>query len=143
VIFSKYIITKCKTPLEKKAWAPTYRPEERTQLLRLDEETVPGAKIFAQSAWYWPAMAKKGPSEGATKPHIHDYDEVLGLIGTDPDDPFNLCGESEITLGGEKHIVNKSALIYIPAGLEHGPMRQVKMDRPVIHFEFRNSGKHQ
>jgi hypothetical protein len=140
--YSKYIITRCVNPEQKNAWSPTYRPQDRTKILRLDEKVVKGAKLFAEAAWFWPAMVETEISERSTKPHVHTYYEVLGLIGTNPDDPYDLCGESEITLGGEKHIINKSVLIYIPAGLEHGPFREMKMNRPIIHVECRNSGIH-
>jgi hypothetical protein len=140
--YSKYIITSCKDTEQKNAWSPTYRPQDRTKILHMDEEVVKGAKLYTAAVWFWPAMIKTEISERSTKPHVHDYDEVLGLIGTNPDDPYDLCGESEVTLGGEKHIVNKSALIYIPAGLEHGPFRETRIDRPIFHFECRNSGRH-
>ncbi len=140
--YSKYIITRCVNPEQRHDWSPTYSPQDRTKILRLDEDVITGAKLFAEAVWFWPAMIETEISERSTKPHVHPYDEVLGLIGTNPDDPYDLCGESEIILGGEKHIVNKSALIYIPAGLEHGPFSETRIDRPIIHFECRKSGTH-
>jgi hypothetical protein len=141
--FSKYIITRIVKPEQKHDWSPTYRPQDRTKILRLDDSILKEAKAFAEAAWFWPAMVENEVSARSTKPHVHDYDEVLGLIGTNPDAPYDLCGETEVFLGGERHIINKSSLIYIPAGLEHGPFRENKMTRPMIHFECRNSGKHQ
>lgn len=140
--FSKYIITRRVNPEQKNAWSPAYRPQDRTKLMRLDEEVVKGAKLFAEAVWFWPSMTETNISERSTKTHVHDYDEVLGLIGTNPGDPYDLCGETEVFLGGERHIINKSVLLYVPAGLEHGPFRELKMDRPIIHFECRNSGRH-
>jgi hypothetical protein len=140
--YSKYIITHYVNNEQKKDWAPSYRPQDKTKILRLDEEVVKGAKLFASAVWFWPVMMEVDSSQRSTKPHVHTYDEVLGLVGTNPDDPSDLGGETEATLGGEKHVVNKSCLIYIPAGLEHGPFREIKMNRPIIHFECRNSGKH-
>jgi hypothetical protein len=140
--FSKYIITQPVNSEQKNTWGPNYRPQDRTRLLRLDEEVVKGAKLFAAAVWLWPAVCENEISARSTKPHVHDYDEVLGVVGTNPDDPHDLCGETEAFIGGERHIINKSALIYIPAGLEHGPFRPLKMERPTFHFEFRNSGKH-
>ena len=68
--------------------------------------------------------------------------KYLGLIGTNPDDPHDLGGEAEITLEGEKHVVNKSCLIYLPAGLEHGPFKQTKITRPIFHFNSGMTGTH-
>jgi len=140
--YSKYIITHCVNPGQRREWSHAYNPQDRTKILSLDEEVVKGAKLFASAVWFWPAMMKTAISERSTRPHVHTYDEVLGLIGTNPENPADLCGETEIILGGEKHLVNKSALIYIPAGLEHGPFRETRIDRPIIHFECRSSGKH-
>jgi hypothetical protein len=140
--YSKYIITRCATPEKQNAWSPTYKPGDRTKILRFDEEALSGAELFAEAAWFFPSMVKSELAARSTKPHVHDYDEVLGLIGTDPKDPYDLCGESEVFLGGERYIIDRSALIYIPAGLEHGPFRQLKMDKPIIHIECRSSGTH-
>jgi hypothetical protein len=138
--FSKYIITQPVRSEKEEAWSPTYRPQDRTRLLRLDDKAVKGAKMYSQAVWFWPSMVETKISERSTRPHVHDYDEVLGLVGTNPDNPHDLCAETEVFIGGERHIINKSSLLYLPAGLEHGPFRQLKMDKPVIHFEFRNSG---
>jgi hypothetical protein len=140
--YSKYIMTQCANPEKQNTWSPVYRPQDRTKILRYDEEVFKGAKLFAEAAWFFPTMVETKITERSTKPHVHDYDEVLGLIGTNPADPHDLCGESEVFIGGEKYIIDKSVLIYIPAGVEHGPFRELKMDRPIIHIECRNSGKH-
>jgi hypothetical protein len=140
--YSKYIITQCANPEKQNAWSPTYRPQDRIKILRVDEEVVQGAKLFASAAWFFPTMVQTEISERSTKPHVHTYDEVLGVIGTDPDNPHDLCAKTEVVIGGEKYIIDKSVLIYIPAGVEHGPFRELEMDKPIIYIECRNSGKH-
>ncbi len=141
--YSKYIITEYVKPQEENAWSPAYRPQDRTRILRLDEDIVKGAKLYVGCVWFWPKMLDTAMSERSTKVHSHNYDEVLGIIGTNPDNPRDLCGESEITIGGETHYVDKSCLIYVPAGLEHGPFRETRIDRPIFHFECRSSGARQ
>ncbi|HEX2958956.1 MAG TPA: hypothetical protein VHO70_19130 [Chitinispirillaceae bacterium] len=97
------------------------------------------SKLFVECTWFWPAMVKDRTLEQrSTTPHVHDYDEVLGLVGTNPDDPRDLGGETEVYLGGERHVITKSCLIYLPAGLEHGPFREVDIKRPIFHFECRS-----
>jgi hypothetical protein len=81
-----------------------------------------------------PAITENKSPSSDVKPHKHDYDEVLALIGSNPDDPNNLNGELEIFLNGEKHLITKSVMIFLPAGLEHGPIRWLRVDRPVFHF---------
>jgi len=139
--YGKYIITEFKKPKEDFAWGATYRPGDRTPLLYLDTDVIEGA-FYIEVHWFWPAMTKNKSEERKTKPHIHDYDEVLALIGTDPDDPKDLCGECEVWLNGEKHIINKSCMIFIPKRLEHGPIMMNRIDRPILHFSCGTAKKH-
>jgi hypothetical protein len=140
--YSKYIITDYRKPHEvKKAWASTYLDKEETRILYMGDDVLKGS-FYVSAGWFWPAMMNRSPDEGASKPHSHPYDEVLGLIGTNPDDPHDLGGEAEFTLEGEKHIVTKSCLLYLPAGMEHGPFKQTKMVRPIFQFDCGNTGTH-
>jgi hypothetical protein len=137
--YSKYFVTRYVKPKETNSWSPVYRPQDRTKILRLDKNSMRESKLFVECTWFWPAMVEDRTLEQrSTKPHVHDYDEVLGLVGTNRDDPHDLGGESEVYLGGERHIINKSCLIYLPAGLEHGPFREINMKRPIFHFECRS-----
>jgi hypothetical protein len=140
--YGKYIITDYKEKVIKNEWAPTYRTEDKMKLLRLDDDIVPGAKMFVESSWFWPAMVENESLERSSKPHSHTYDEIIGMVGTNPDDLYDLGGECEMTLNGEKNIVTKSCLLYLPTGFEHGPFREVKMTRPIFQFECGLNGKH-
>ncbi len=140
--YGKYIVTDYKERIIKNAWAPTYRPEDKMKLLRLDEDIVEGAKMFVECSWFWPAMVENESLERSSKPHSHTYDEIIGMVGTNPDDLYDLGGECEMTLNGEKNIVTKSCLLYLPTGFEHGPFREVKMTRPIFQFECGLAGRH-
>jgi hypothetical protein len=140
--FDKYIITDYKPRVHKKDWFPTYRPQDKTPLLRLDEEIVPGAKMFVECSWFWPAMVENESLGRASKPHSHDYQEIVGMMGTNPDDLYDLDGECEITLNGEMNLVHNSCLIYLPSNFPHGPFREAKMNRPIFQFECGLAGIH-
>lgn len=127
---------------KKEEWARTVNPKDETHLLRIDQERIEGLPFFAQCNWFWPSLIKGDIEQRSTKPHSHKYDEIIGMVGTNPDDPNELCGEIEITINGEKHIVTKSCFIYLPAGLEHGPFRELRIDRPIFEFEFGLHGQH-
>jgi hypothetical protein len=111
------------------------------ELLHLDDDIIKGA-VYVQAGWFWPAITENPSADRSTKPHKHTYDEVIGIVGTNPDDPRDLCGEIEVYLGGEKHLITKSCLIFLPAGLEHGPFREIRVDRPIFHFDVGMSKKH-
>ena len=96
------------------------------------------------TSWYF-APNKPQDSDGASsdgsnsvnnaaKSHVHDFDEIVGFYGSNPDDPYDLGGEIEMYLNGECHRLTKSTLIYIPAGMYHAPLYITKVDRPIFHF---------
>lgn len=135
--YGKYIITELKPHIKLAPWAKGINPEELTRVLFLDDEVVKGA-FFTQCVWFWPrdqtALAK---DDVDAEPHKHHHDEILGLFGTNMEDPHDLCGEVEIFLNGEKHIITMSCLIFVPKGLTHGPIRFNRIDRPVFQFAVR------
>ena len=128
--YGKYIITE----LKKKFSSPheTYfKPEEQTEILLLDDEVLKGAFVV-DTVWFWPErMNRKEPD---VKPHKHDYDEVLAVFGTNLQDPHDLGGELEAVIGDETHIITKSCLIFLPKGVQHGPFKFKRLDRPIFHF---------
>lgn len=128
--YGKYIITELKKKFES-PYETKFRPEDQTEILLLDDDVVKGAFVV-EAVWFWPARAER--EEGDVVPHTHDYDEVLAMFGTNMDDPHDLCGECEAWLGDEKHIITKSCMIYLPKGLQHGPFKFTKIEKPVFHF---------
>jgi hypothetical protein len=139
---SPYIITEYFKPDEPKhAWSSSYKPEEEKRILYLGDDVIKGS-FYVSCGWFYPTMINETSDERASKPHSHSYNEVVALIGSDPNHPTDLGGEAEMTLEGKKHSVSKSCLIYLPAGMEHGPFRQVSMSRPIFQFDCGMTGRH-
>jgi len=129
--YGKYILTKSKSDLT----LPDFRrealqtaPGTRTPLIYLDDEVIKGA-FYVECVWFW-----KGMDKPEVEAHTHDFDEVITFFGTNPDDPQDLCGEVEIWLEDEKHILTKSCLIFVPKGMKHCPLHIRRVDRPIFHF---------
>jgi hypothetical protein len=138
--YGKYIITELKPKREIAPWTKMINPEELTTVLYLDDEVVKGA-FYTEVAWFWPrTQADLAKDDVDVTPHKHDHDEVLAVFGTDLKDIHDLGGEMEVFLDGERHLVNKSCLVFIPKGLMHGPIRFLRIDRPVFHFAI-HTGK--
>ena len=136
---SQHIITKTKSDLK----LPDFRREAlktagdtRTAMAYLDDDVIKGA-FYVECVWFWKGMDK--PEVDA---HTHDFDEVLAFLGTNPEDPHDLCGEVELWLDDEKYILTKSCLVFIPRGLKHCPMLIRRADRPIFHFSAGTSGKY-
>jgi hypothetical protein len=138
--YGKYIISTLKMPKVEAAWSPpnlgAVGKGKGGRVLYLDSDVAPGA-FYMECVWVLPrpagAPAPGGRTVG-TEPHSHDYDEVIAFIGTDLNDPYDLGAEVELWLGDEKHIITKSSLVFIPAGLKHCPLTFLRVDRPVFHY---------
>ena len=126
--YSKYIVTELKQNIDEASWAG----KSGGRILYLDNEVVPGA-FYAEVAYGGPPDNKE-TSWIPVEPHKHDYDEVLGFIGTDFHDPYALNAEVEFWLGDEKHILTKSCIIFIPRGLMHCPLIYRKKTKPIFVF---------
>jgi hypothetical protein len=100
------------------------------RILWMDGTVVPGA-FQMNTAWYF-AVPEKDP---VFEEHVHaDTDELIGFIGSDPDDPSDLGGELEVWVDGEMHRLTTSAMVFCPAGMPHMPLRILRVDRPIFHF---------
>ena len=127
----KYIITKAKSDLT----LPDFRRKlvddaqgSITPLIYLDSDILKGA-FYVECAWFL-----KGRDEADNEAHTHPFDEVITFFGTNFEDPHDLCGEIELWLEGEKFVMTKSFLAYIPAGMKHCPLKILRIDRPIFHF---------
>jgi len=132
---AKYVVTELKMPVSKHKIAAEYsRYAER--ILWMDEHVVEGA-FHMNTAWY----LKAGPTLEDV-PHVHDTDEIIGFFGSDPGDPYDLKGEAEIWLEDEKHVIDRSAMIFVPAGMVHCPLVINRVDRPIFHFTTVTGGRY-
>ncbi len=115
---------------EKRAGGPDLQ-----QILMVNSQSIKGA-FHVNCAWVWP-----GPTPGVYEAHFHPHDEIIGFIGTNPDDPSDLGAESELWIEDEKYIMTKSYLAYFPKGLVHCPLRMRNVQRPVFHFDIQMTDK--
>ncbi len=105
----------------------------------VDLDKVPGA-FYTDFGWLWSGSAKGYSVEE----HSHNFDEVIGFIGTTGGvkNPRELGGEMEVWIGGEKHLINKSCLIFVPKGLKHCPLRFNRVDAPILFFSLGMTDKY-
>jgi hypothetical protein len=134
--YAKYIITEPKAPnagyLKKKEdQRKSGSYTETTRMFGLDDSIAKGA-FYTDCVWIWD---KKGPEGVKTEiAHSHDFDEVLGFVGTIREDPRELGGEIEFWLDDEQYVFTKSCLIFVPRGLKHLPLIFRRVDHPIFFF---------
>jgi hypothetical protein len=104
-------------------------------ILGLSNDIIKGAFIV-NCCWMF---ASEDP--GYMAAHTHPYDEVIGFIGTNPDDVNDLGAEAEMWMDDEQYITSKSCIMYIPKGLKHCPLTVRNIKRPVFHFDIQLADK--
>ena len=110
-----------------------------TLLFQFDEKKMKGAPFFSDAAWIWPKPEKIVME---AKPHSHQFEEIVTLFGSDPENPLDLCGEVEFWLGDEKYTITESSLIYVPKGVVHCPLIFHRVDRPIFHYIVGNASRY-
>jgi hypothetical protein len=125
--YKDHIVTELHEPEERKKQAPVYNRYAQ-RVLWMDTDVVTHA-FNINVSWYC-----KASTTVDDKPHTHKEDEIIGFIGGDPAHPEDLNGEIEMYLEGERHIITKSAMLFVPAGMVHCPLNLLRVDRPIMHF---------
>jgi hypothetical protein len=121
----KLILTDLIVPDNVQEKAEEYN-KRATRILWLEDFVIPGSPSIILS-WYWKATETEGSPS-----HTHDFNEVVGFLGSDPQNPHDLGGEVEFWLEDEKYLLTKSCLIYVPKGLRHCPLTVKRVDRPIL-----------
>jgi hypothetical protein len=70
--------------------------------------------------------------------HSHDFDEILGFFGSNREDYRDLDSEIEFWLEDEQYFLTKSALIFVPRGMNHLPLFFRRIGSPVLFFTVGN-----
>jgi len=132
----KYVVTQPKKNLVVEKWAGNLQADTSTRVMYLDSEVIPGAH-YVECVWFWPTTKE---DKASPEPHKHEFDEVIGFFGTDPNNLNDLGAEIEFYIDGERNVMNETFLAFIPAGVMHCPLNILKITRPVFHFAT-NTGK--
>jgi hypothetical protein len=128
--YGKYIMQELKTPAFPPKFVEFYKTYAN-RLLYVDSNNIPGA-FQMNTSWYMHASDVRPLY--AHGEHVHDFDEMVGFLGSDPENPYDLGGEIEIGIGGELHRLTKSSIIFMPAGIKHLPLSIIELHRPILHF---------
>lgn len=135
--YSKYIITEMKKEFPPPPPNLPFSVPKMTRILYLDSEILEGA-FYMECVWF-----EEGTGLGGPPPHTHDFDEILGFIGSDPKNPRDLNGEVELWIDDEPYILRNSCFVFIPKGVKHCPLTFKRIDKPIFHFSTGPSTKYE
>jgi hypothetical protein len=124
--YAKYILQQSEaTKYKKMADGPSL-----DSILMMNGENVPGS-FHVHCAWVHP-----GPNPGVYEAHVHPHDEILGFIGTNPDDNSDLGAEATLWIGDEKYVMTKNFMAFLPKDLVHCPLTVLNVKWPILHFDI-------
>ena len=106
-----------------------------THLMNVDAARVPGF-FHVDSYWLWGG----GSEVPVETPHTHDFSEVICFVGSNEDDPYDLGGEITIWLDDDKHVIDRTSLIFLPPGTRHCPIVFNCIERPVFFVTIAPTG---
>ena len=132
--YDKYFLTEVNLPASRQKSAKE-NADIYSHVAWLDSNRIEGA-FYTEVVWYYK------PRKSTVGGHTHDFDEIIAFFGSNPDDIHDLGGEVELWMGGEKHVITKSCLVFVPRGVEHCPLSFNRVDRPIFHFTAGTGGKY-
>lgn len=94
----------------------------------MSNDLVPGSNTYIEIGWIY-EMPTPNPH---IHNHSHDYPEIVLHIGTNPEKPEELGGKIEFVVGGETIIIDKTSALFVPKGVEHGPLTWKSVEKPHI-----------
>ena len=95
------------------------------RVIYMDDRIVPGS-FYVEAVWVMGSIPRSHPE------HVHEYDEIVGFVGSNMDDPGDLGAEIDFVVDGVKTTITKTCFIHVPAGVKHGGFASRKIDRPVF-----------
>lgn len=118
--YGKYVI---RTPLRKARSEEVIEPQVYIE----GEKDGGGANLTLARSWI------TQPFTMIPEAHKHDYDQFLFFMGGNPLDVNDFGAEVELSLGEEeeKQIINTPAVVHVPKGLLHGPLKFKRVDKPI------------
>ena len=108
---------------------------DRTMMFGINDSIVKGS-FFSGCEWVW--GLKDGKPFSIEEGHRHDFDEIIGIIGSRKENPRELNGEVEFWMEDEQYMITKSTLIFIPKGTKHCPLVFRRVDSPIFLYEAGN-----
>lgn len=123
----RYFVEK---PVYEVVAAEMTKGRQHPSMTLMSRALVADCNNYVECGWIF-AMPDPNPS---IHEHVHDHDEIVVHLGTDPDNPEDLGAEIDFYLDGQPLTITKTSAIFVPRGIKHGPLIWKRVDRP--HMEM-------
>ncbi|MBN2238442.1 MAG: hypothetical protein JW712_01605 [Dehalococcoidales bacterium] len=142
--YEKYIMTEPDKDYLASLKSPDYIEEQKKSdnyyegvyMFHLDEKIFPGG-FYTDCHWITAVHGEGGVLTETA--HAHDFGEILGFVGSVPGKPHELGGEIELWLEDEQYFIDKSCLVFVPAGMKHLPLIFRRVDSPIFFWTASDS----
>jgi hypothetical protein len=118
---AKYFVFGTRPGIKRPDYMVPYDPGYVKPMACIDETVIPGAEFGCETLWLLPGEKSKA-GQLMMKAHTLPYGTSIVINAMNYADITDLCGEVELWIGGEKHIIDKSFGAYIPPDVEQGPL---------------------
>jgi hypothetical protein len=88
---------------------------------------VPGIRNYLEIGWIWDV-----PSRAIPRMRHENYDELVLHVGSNPDAPEDLGATMRFDLGDEPTEFDTTHCVFLPKGMNHGPLVWEEVRRPMI-----------
>jgi hypothetical protein len=113
------------------AGTPVKNRQEPASMTFMNRNLVPECNVYVEGGWVW-GMPDPNPH---IFDHVHrSFEELVLHYGTDYEHPEELGAEIEFYLGDQPLKVDKTAVVFVPKGISHGPLIWKKYSAP--HLEM-------
>jgi len=99
-----------------------------THVMKVDQNRLESS-FSVDCYWFW----RSSHNQIVDGSRVSDRNQVIGLVGADPEDPTSLAAEMTVWVDGKKNLLNKSSLIFVPAGVPFGPVQINYLEHPVFY----------
>jgi hypothetical protein len=120
--YEQYVI---RSPMREAGASFTHGRQSPT-MTYMSRQQINIANYYIEFGWIWDIP------ESISEMRHEKYDEIVLHIGGDPDNPEDLGADMEFGLGGDLLKFDTSHALYIPKGLNHGPLKWHKVRKPHI-----------
>ena len=102
-----------------------------THVVKVDQNRLQDF-FSVDCTWFWQSQ----PNQIVDGTRISEANQVIGLVGANPEEPTSLAGEMTVWVDGKKNLLNKSSLIFVPAGVPFGPVQINHMEHPIFYISL-------